>query len=244
MDNLSYEIKKAFNELPLEIRELIKHSSWESKLREISLKYSLTENQTDTLSFEVLLVLLAISSEEDLSENIKTELGVSGILAEQLTEEINQRIFSWIEKQYSEKENKHINSLDIPPVNLPGEVVEDIPESMTEYTEKNNEIIEEKYIAPENTNDTIENLQTPEPVLLRDEVTDFFAPTQTVQEKPQINIPSLETQTVPENLVPPIKQTAPSFISNKLTQSTNPQINTNQQIPKKYNVDPYREPIE
>lgn len=231
MEEALQEIKESLGTLPSHIREVVTQTQWEPKIEELALKYSLTEGQKKALFTEVLLVLVAINPEEDLMENIENEVGVSGILAEQLTEEVGERIFTWIHKLYTEKEKNikeqplkesTLNTLDIPPPNLPGEVVE--------------ESAEEKVPVVVST--------TPTATLLRDEVKDFFAqPTQqenlTPQETP---VPQQPTFTPPIEQ-PFVPQSPRSFITQKLTQPSTlstPPVD----IPKTYSVDPYREPLD
>lgn len=207
--------------IPEEIRKIIISTEWLKRVKELRAKYSLTEEQTAALIIEILLIIAEITSPEDLAQNIENEADVSQILAEQLAEEVGERIFSWIHKLYTEKDPQHsptlsltqqpVNTLDIPPSNLPGEVIGD----------------EESGSIP-----------SPEPLFaktqqrpLRDTVADFFAKPETTE------APLVEPTPAPK----PEPTTPPSFISKKLSQpSTAP---TQPRTPQSYTVDPYREPL-
>lgn len=261
MEEALNEIRESLQTLPSHIREVITHTPWKPKITEIALKYSLTEEQEKSLFMEVLLVLVAILPEEELAENIENELGVSGILAEQLTEEIRDRIFLWIQKLYTEKEkvlvkkitsNTEGNILDIPPPNLPGEIIGE-EESPTNTQEVTLETPQEQ--APAYISTPEAALVTP-PVQphtsLQEQAKDFFAP-QTPQASPTFSFQPNPPQQPISSTAPrtPISQPEttpaidpkPSFISNKLNQPTKPQT-LSPEIPKTYTIDPYREPIE
>lgn len=214
MEETLQEIKASFQNLPSHIRDVISHAAWKPRIEELALKYSLTEEQKNALTTEVLLILVAIVPEDELAENIKNELAVSSILAEQLSEEIGERIFSWIQKLYTEKEKSLLtqntshsqeNTLDIPPPNLPGEVIE----------EEENEFVAK-------------------PTPIQDQVKDFFAPKE-VEVPVVAAAPSSFIRPIETPLEEPAPQKPQSFISQKLSQPTAPQ---------KYTADPYREPIE
>lgn len=126
--NLNHpDIQTYLQKLPPVVQKCITSTEWETKISDIGKKYSLTTTQTTDLEMEILLVALGIESDEDMVENIKNQLSISETLAEQLTEDANERIYQWIykklnnEKEVSETLDK--KSLDIPPPNLPGEMI-------------------------------------------------------------------------------------------------------------------------
>lgn len=227
MDTLTQEITNALQVMPSHIREVISRTPWQKKLEEISIKYSLTPEQSQTLLVEVILVLVAIVPEEELVENIKNELGVSDVLANQLTTEINERVFMWLGKLFIEKEQQHNtsqtqfikatqnNALDIPPPNLPGEVLEE--DTLTQQPSRLN---------PHQTEHETPSPYTPKPAPEKD---------------------SFSFKITSEQPTNPVNQQTsnqkPSFISHKLSQPTS-STSLNQDTPKTYTIDPYREPIE
>ncbi len=221
MEEALQEIKESLKTLPSHIREVVTQTNWEPKIEELALKYSLTNEQKCALFIEVLLVLVAINPEEEIVENIENELGVSTILAEQLAEEVGERVFSWIYKLYTEKAEQPtrniaskppINTLDTPPPNLPGEIIEDHP------------------LPPVDSEPLFAKTQQRP---LRDTVADFFAKPETIE----------TTVTEPTTLPKPEPtNTTPTFISKKLSQPST--ISTQARTPQSYTVDPYREPVE
>ncbi len=224
MENEEQIIKDAYKTLSDDVKSIIGSSEWLKRVQEIGQKYSLTVEQIDSLGYEILFTFLNLQSPDLLNETIEEELDISSILAEQIVEEIEERIFAWAMKKIEQKQTPEIkeNTLDIPPPNLPGEIIE--------------EFIKEKVPVVVST--------TPTATLLRDEVKDFFAqPTQqenlTPQETP---VPQQSTFTPPMEQ-PFVPQSPRSFITQKLTQPSTlstPPVDT----PKTYSVDPYREPIE
>lgn len=226
MEEITQALKESLKDLPSHIREVIIHTPWQEKVDELALKYSLTEEQKSALFTEVLLVLTATTSEENLLENIKNEVGVSNILAEQLTEEIGDRIFSWVQKIYTEKEKMASestfleNTLDIPPPNLPSEdLAEEAPVLWTKQ-------------------EPLAQLQETTHTILEEQVTPPTPPQhqETYSFKADIT-PKPEPDTV---ITPPTPRT--SFIENKLSQPVKPASPV--APPQSYVSDPYREPLE
>lgn len=215
------DIKEYLEKLPPIVQKSIGSSEWKQKIIDIGNKYSLQEGQIESLEIEALLVAIGVESDQEMVENIKRELDVSDILAEQLTEDVNQRIYKWIYRQWSPVETKieentegssattsesnSIHPLDIPPLNLPGEVI----------AEEENEFVAK-------------------PTLIQDQVKDFFAPK--MAEEPVVAAaPSSFVPTIETPIEEPMPQKTQSFISQRLTQPT---------VPQKYTADQYREPIE
>lgn len=215
------DIKEYLEKLPPVVQKSIGSSEWKRKILDIGNKYSLQEDQIENLEVEALLVAIGVESDQEMIENIKRELDISDILAEQLTEDVNQRIYKWIYKQWSPEETKteegiaeqntikpesnSIHPLDIPPPNLPGEVI----------AEEENEFVGK-------------------PTPIQDQVKDFFAP-KVVEEPVAAAAPSSFIRPIRTPIEESTPQKPQSFISQKLSQPTTPQ---------KYTADPYREPIE
>lgn len=227
MDYNHPDIQAYLQNLPPVVQKCIGSAEWKVKIMEIGKKYSLQPAQIKNLEMETLLVALGIESDQEMIENIKRELDISDILAEQLTEDVNQRIYKWIYRQWSPEETKieesaeglsatkpesnSIHPFDVPPVNLPGEVIGDALEE--EPAEKSHS-------------------------LLRDQVNDFFAPPTTSSIQEPVNTPVAPSgiiRPIETPLEEPVPQKPQSFIAQKLAELTAPQ---------KYTTDPYREPLE
>ena len=102
-------IKEYFSKLPAIVQNCIKSAEWEKRITEIVVKYALNENQATSLKLEILLTTVGIEPEEDLAINIKTEVGVSDLLSEQLAKDIMERLFSWLDKIYDSENTKTTN---------------------------------------------------------------------------------------------------------------------------------------
>ena len=217
MENEEQIIKDAYKTLSDDVKNIIGSSEWLKRVREIGQKYSLTIEQIDSLGYEILFTFLNLQSPDLLNETIEEELDISSILAEQIVEEIEERIFAWAMKKIEPKQIEDVNTLDIPPVNLPGEVIEESTNSWMPKTVPT---------TPEKTHS-----------MLQDQVNSFFAPASAAAE-PKVEMRPEPTVIPKASFIPPVVQTPPrpqSFISQKLSQPTAPQ---------KYTADPYREPIE
>jgi hypothetical protein len=126
-------IEEYFSKLPNSVQECVLSDEWNRRYKEISAKYNLSVEQKSSLHLEVLLVVVGTENIEDFTENIETEVGVSGLLAGQLSEEINERLFLWIDKVYTSK-NQLTPTSTTPEImvnNLPmveeGQVAHDVP---------------------------------------------------------------------------------------------------------------------
>jgi hypothetical protein len=71
-------------------------------VEEISKKYLLNEDETETLQLETASFLLGLVNEESYTINIEDSVGISKNEAEKITEEINQKIFTPIYTVISE----------------------------------------------------------------------------------------------------------------------------------------------
>lgn len=133
-------IKEAYRKVSGDVKHIIASSEWMKRVKEIGQKYLLTDTQIDALGYEVLFVFLNIQEAELLNETIEEELEISTILAEQIRDEIEERIFLWAVKKIKQKNSQPdiTNSLDIPPPNLPGEIIEEesVPTEKNTFTFK------------------------------------------------------------------------------------------------------------
>lgn len=227
MENEERILKEAYRKVSDDVKHIITSSEWLRRIKEIGQKYSLTEAQIDALGYEVLFTFLNIQSADLLNETVEEELEVSSILAEQIVGEIEERIFAWAMKKLEQKNHAESeNTLDVPPPNLPGEVVGE-------------EIVESEKAGSVPTGSSYEP-----PILAREDVQQFFAtPTPTTPvESTETKFESVPVQTNTSSVASTNQK--PSFIAQKLTQPTQSVQNPPAEAPKKYTVDPYREPLE
>ncbi|MBA3733108.1 hypothetical protein H0W91_01895 [Patescibacteria group bacterium] len=144
------EIPEYVKNLSKPVQDLIFDGAWEKRTEEISKKYSLNPTQTDTLINNVLFVLLGLDDPQNFTTLFTSELGISKLLAEQIIEDLEIRVFEYAVKSVQNKEKdsqsgkkpleipqqKHqIKEIVIPnnlpeirPVNLPSENVIKAPE--------------------------------------------------------------------------------------------------------------------
>ncbi len=131
MNEFDLLINKYLEEIPQEARRVLMSSRWQQSAGQIATKYSLTEQQKESMIQEIWIALIGGGEIEELANELKDNLVISSILANQLYEEINQRIFEPIvskleqtlepKKEVKKEVNLIHNSLDIPPENLPTE---------------------------------------------------------------------------------------------------------------------------
>jgi hypothetical protein len=240
------EYKKA---VPRDIKDLICTSSvWMVRGNEIALKYSLNNLQTNTLINTIFFILVGVEPGTKLGDILRSKLDVSSLLGEQIYDDVEARIFKYniesLQKKNNGFEKKNIlqNTLDIPPANLPGEIIENneqqniesVPPAHTQPTPSR----EISFAgAPQTPFNSTQDVQTNPSTLYAPENKAAFS-FKTPSSEPLIE-PATQAQT-PSPQTPTQK---PSFISNKLSQSTKPQIPPFE-VQKTYSVDPYREPIE
>lgn len=115
-------IEEYFSKLPSVIQQCVLSNEWQKKVVEIAGKYSLNSKQTANLQFEITFVVVGIESEADLLENLKREVEVSDLLAEQLVKDIDQRLLSWLDKLYESNNSGKVELSLVPeirPNNLP-----------------------------------------------------------------------------------------------------------------------------
>src|SRR5579872_3480313 len=104
MDDGTQELKSYINNLMPAVKTAVLSSEWHRRANEIGVKYSLTPEQENSLEYEILFVLIGMEPEEDLVTNIQNAVGVSKILATQIADEVNGRIFQYIAKLVGAKE--------------------------------------------------------------------------------------------------------------------------------------------
>lgn len=212
--------------LPKPVQDLVFDGVWEERTEEIAKKYSLSEKQTDDLINNVLYILVGLLKPEDFLSTITVELSISGLLAEQLVEDLEVRVFEYALKtiQNQEKKGESIEKED----------GDDLPELRPEIT---------PLIEPE------------EKVRVRPVPVGFTETTPQPALKPQMPKPELVQRpisvprytatpmedTEPKPVLPP-KEAAPHQSAPSTQTSASPQP-----VPepvKKYAVDPYREPLD
>lgn len=96
-------IEDRFKELPETIREVITESGWEKNIRNIVSKHNLRIDQGAVIEHETLLIMLGFETPEDYLTNLISEAEVDAKVAEAITQDVNEQIFSLIREKIIEK---------------------------------------------------------------------------------------------------------------------------------------------
>lgn len=100
---ISQDVDTIISSLPIEVQDLLSQGIWEDRVRDASLKYGLSNEQTEVLIDDVLFVLIGVDKPEELPDRIKADLGVSSLLTEQIVDELERRVFDYAVKFIDEK---------------------------------------------------------------------------------------------------------------------------------------------
>ncbi|MDQ5949123.1 MAG: hypothetical protein QG589_249 [Patescibacteria group bacterium] len=234
METYTQDTPEYFAQLPQEVQDFVMESSWQERVSEIAIKYSLDSTQTNTLVSYTLQLLIGLEDPESTIEVLEKDLHISRLLATQISTDLSVRIFEYaiatVEKKLEtstetqqnpdvvEQEPVGANDESFVPTNLPGAVDVGSPED---------------YIHTED--EVEETVQKPLPVPRFSAVEPEKAPvTQSLVEQ-KINI----AHTTPGTKIKP-----QNIITEKLNAVVKPKIEKPTGIPEKYTVDPYRESIE
>lgn len=92
-NNEQNQMQDYFKNLPNKLKDFIANGIWLDRSEEISFKYSLSEEQKEIFSNKILFILLGIENVNEFISNLSNELKISNLLAEQLADESDKRIF-------------------------------------------------------------------------------------------------------------------------------------------------------
>jgi hypothetical protein len=108
---LQQQIVLYYSKLPEDIQQVFSSMSWMEKIKEISIKFGLTQEQIETLGAETTLALLGIISLDEYQENIANDLRLQSTPLQKMLTEINDSIFKLIRPQLTDAYNNHVESL-------------------------------------------------------------------------------------------------------------------------------------
>jgi hypothetical protein len=223
--------------LPKEVKDLISEGVWQERIEEIAKKYSLNESQTENLTDNVLFVITGIDTVDKFLETLSQELGISKILADQLTDDLEKRVFEYVlkklDKNTEKKEDKVAEKKTTPPVSIIPEIR---PETFPTKTEPPKIPVQPIFGSKSTVSAPVKTTAAPEPIQRPVSVPRFTA----VPMEEDHAIPP-QVQKTPEPIinsstVKPTPPVAPSPLKPATPETTKPE--------NKYAVDPYREPIE
>lgn len=135
---LQQKITEYYEKLPKEAQTLFASMSWLETLKQIISKYSLTEEQAESIGTETTLLLLGMISTDDFRQNLKKEININDSGVDIIIKEIEEKIIKDIEpllyKSYSDNamglaQEKFGNRFDARLESLPDEVKEAISNS-------------------------------------------------------------------------------------------------------------------
>lgn len=202
---------------------------WIERVGEISKKYSLSEDQSKMLSQNVFFALVGLQNPEQLEENVSRDLGISKIIAEQILLDVENRIFNYLSKQTSPKTETKITTTKAPEISLEKPITQISQESLLGSVGTKGG----SYVQSE-----VPNYSTNRVVLEKEPVQSPI-PTPKFKAVPMSDIES--GQDFIPNLAP--KPNAGGIMETKLNSVPKP-IEEVKKIPtEKYDVDPYREPL-
>ena len=263
-----------FTRLPQNVRNFIADGIWRDRTEEIGRKYALSTSQIDQLTTEVLLLLMGLINPDTILETLTVELGISDLLASQLINDLDTRVFDYalktIEKGGEEKipTPRPLQQQNTPfvPENLPGAIEVEEKPVPTKYTETPAPIkqvvdpvptpvvqqptapwMKQAPVVPETATSTPiepQPLAEPSKIVWPTQPTEIQIPTVSV---PRFTAVPLDEKTIePTPSQKPVLETpAPqNIIEAKLSGVVKPKIEIPTGITEKYTTDPYREPIE
>jgi len=99
---LQQKIAEYYQKLPQEAQEIFSSMQWLEKLKEISTKYGLNDQQIETLGTETTLVLLGIIHTDEYESILKNEIKISEESTKNMLVEINDSVSEIIRPQLEE----------------------------------------------------------------------------------------------------------------------------------------------
>ncbi len=212
-----------FKDLPKNIQAMIFDGTWLERVGEIARKYAINDTQTDKLIDETLFVLIGLSTPENFEASVTNELEISKLLAEQIVNDLEKRVFEYALNFVDKKDNKDIGIVN----NKVTSKIE--PNNVSEAVIRNSNNVGIPTYTPENlpTKQPQEEIQRPVPVPR------FHAvPMETELDSNPPPVPSHSPKIEPVNMM----DSKLKNITTNATEKAPPDMPTT-----KYSVDPYRE---
>ena len=91
---LQEKISLYYQKLPEETKVLFAGMSWIETLKEIDTKYSLNDEQIQTLGTETTILLLSIISPDDYEQTLRNNLNLEEEKVTQILKDINEKIIN------------------------------------------------------------------------------------------------------------------------------------------------------
>ncbi|MFA5023290.1 MAG: hypothetical protein WC385_02085 [Candidatus Paceibacterota bacterium] len=119
----SQEVSERLSQLPESFQDFLASPACVKALISISKKYNLHVDQTGKLSDQAVYTIIGLEKLSDFKTRITNELGIPEDIANLITYDINQQIFSKIRKELEELSR----GIKTPAENSPGEQVGQLP---------------------------------------------------------------------------------------------------------------------
>lgn len=107
-EKLKQKTKEELSKMPNEIQEAINSFDWGQISEEIGKKYLLEESEINDLQVEIMLVMIGMTSVDNLKTNIENNVGTSKDEAEKIGNELFEKIFGPIGSKIAENIKKNL----------------------------------------------------------------------------------------------------------------------------------------
>src|SRR3984885_16006631 len=97
------QTQEQMKKLPQNVQDFVLNGAWEERTGEIAQKYSLNPIQTDALANTVVLVLVGLELPDTFLDTIIADVGISRLLAEQIMNDLETRVFEYAISQIGSK---------------------------------------------------------------------------------------------------------------------------------------------
>ena len=258
--NIKNKIEERFSSLPKGLQDAITSSNLRPTLQEIVKEKKLHIDQGALLEDETLLVMLGLESSDNFSRNLQDNLKINPIQANEITEEINLKIFVPI-RQYLEDVYKEDGENVVPLMPTSTIVAEDKPPEVNQTPEQIINEIENpvetvhpitQAIQPTTSSGNVLKSQPDSKpkieALPQDVINEITAPVKLPEIAPTRVITGAEPTVIPTPQSLPLQPTTPTnIVQNKLNSIVSSAkediiVKPNAEpVPKTYTVDPYRE---
>ena len=258
------QTQEQMKKLPQNVQDFVLNGAWEERTGEIAQKYSLNPIQTDALANTVVLVLVGLELPDTFLDTIIADVGISRLLAEQIMNDLETRVFEYAISQIGSKSKTEKakpvvteakpEDMQVKPATMEIKK-EEVKNTMPEILPNNLPMVEkgeavkvnhvQKIVpppAPQNIpKPQSQNSETKKPEINIPPTTKPAEPVQRPIPVPRFTAAPIEEEkeTVAKPVAPPVvAPTQPQSVPQKP-----PETKPTEPIQKKYVVDPYREPL-
>jgi hypothetical protein len=98
MDESTNIIKEQVSFLPPELKKYLAEGIWKDKVKAIGAEFALNEEQTSTLQFETMMVLIGLEDSANLSQNMQANLQIPLDIAEKLAINLKEKVLMEIQQ--------------------------------------------------------------------------------------------------------------------------------------------------